>query len=67
MEDNLKYFYKWKTASNTFVNGGQPEKFCKRHTTTNIFWKFSSIGGNGNSYTNKYWGEWKELYQPLII
>ena len=29
MEEDLKYFCKWKLTSNTFVNGRQPLIFCK--------------------------------------
>ena len=29
MEDDFKYFCKWKTTSNTFVNGRRPLIFCE--------------------------------------
>jgi hypothetical protein len=51
MEDNLK----------SFVNGTQPKiSFGNLVVLGGMEIAIQiSIGGNGNSYTNKYWGEWK--------
>ena len=37
MEDDLKYFCKWKTTSNIFVAGRRPQIFYKWKTFFNIF------------------------------
>ena len=42
MEDDLKYFYKWKTTLNIFVNGRQPQIFMKMEDNLKYFFKWKS-------------------------
>jgi hypothetical protein len=65
MEDDFKYFWKWNTTQNKFVNGRRPKIFlqmednlkylCKSKTTSNILtWKAASnifVNGRGTQVT----------------
>jgi hypothetical protein len=48
MKDDFKYFYKWKTTSNIFVNGKvtgaeREKKKKKKSAIKSIFWPFLAI------------------------
>ena len=46
MEDELNFYFKWKTTSTFFVNGRRPTKFCKWKTN----WFFLQMEDNLKIY-----------------